>query len=602
MKIKNLLRPTKIISEIATNSHDSIAQLLSDEFSTLEHQLEKFAPSSFGKNTGDVVDYTESQRRDILVITPEYTFAFDTIPDINTKQFKERLFQLLGTNWRIEVDVSLQADESEDDQYTAIVVTVGSKTIPITKRQVFYRFMVSLAQKVNDIANKLSNKRLNEVGKSANNDPTKQEMLNVLADTMNTNDGFNDDAEEAMFWFSYNYNGGQSSNLYKVLSSSSFKPGRFQSKPDEHSIVLYMYNELVSQFGTKINEILNKYEAIPLTEKTLRYANVPVTTSKVVSQTPQLKESKSMKSNKYLLNERMLGMAGIRTIPSIGLMSNAPTQHIAENESSPVVGWVAFFKGQKLEIPKTDEINGIWQAKKYAIQKLKVPKNKESLVAIEPAYEDTIQEDHFTAESFPTDEANKNGDLTSQYMAELNGPVPVSKQGIDGFQFEVYFQSGQIDDIEVVTGDFIPNVSMTRQLIDQGNTLADAILSSKGKMSVNLQERIGNQHSKQLISERAMGMLGLVTLKPIGGVMSSIPLTGAKKRIHEIASDLSRQELYKFLPMLHSSVLLQLSENILESASGKEWTTIVEELTDSYLSNAVNKQAINKTLHQYGII
>ena len=50
-------------------------------------------------------------------------------------------------------------------------------------------------------------------------------------------------------------------------------------------------------------------------------------------------------------------------------------------------GWIAFFNGKRVEIKK-DEAKDLWSAKKLAIAKMKVPKSKESMVAIAPAVEE----------------------------------------------------------------------------------------------------------------------------------------------------------------------------------------------------------------------
>ena len=54
-------------------------------------------------------------------------------------------------------------------------------------------------------------------------------------------------------------------------------------------------------------------------------------------------------------------------------------------------GWVAIYKGKRLEIDKS-EANGIYGAKQIAIKKLKVPKSKQSLLAIAPAVEESVNE------------------------------------------------------------------------------------------------------------------------------------------------------------------------------------------------------------------
>jgi hypothetical protein len=50
-------------------------------------------------------------------------------------------------------------------------------------------------------------------------------------------------------------------------------------------------------------------------------------------------------------------------------------------------GWIAFYSGKKLEIPKENATN-IGEAKEIAITHFKVPKSKRGLLAIEPAYEE----------------------------------------------------------------------------------------------------------------------------------------------------------------------------------------------------------------------
>ena len=51
-------------------------------------------------------------------------------------------------------------------------------------------------------------------------------------------------------------------------------------------------------------------------------------------------------------------------------------------------GWIAFFNGKKLEISKKDA-SSLYSAKLFAINKLKVPKSKQGLLAIEPAYNES---------------------------------------------------------------------------------------------------------------------------------------------------------------------------------------------------------------------
>jgi hypothetical protein len=62
------------------------------------------------------------------------------------------------------------------------------------------------------------------------------------------------------------------------------------------------------------------------------------------------------------------------------------------NEASDFAGWIAFdHKGNKLEIKKS-EAKDLYNAKLLAIKKLKVPKSKESMLAIKPAYNESVNE------------------------------------------------------------------------------------------------------------------------------------------------------------------------------------------------------------------
>lgn len=380
---------------------------------------------------------------------------------------------------------------------------------------------------------------------------------------------------------------------------------------------------------------------------------------------PKLKESKSMKKDKNLLNERMLGLAGIVPLQSIGFATNSPAQSVNEWEEEDLSQYDADLTA--LEDPRAKKTSRVgkfgkdsWDDERYDKEELpdewiggppdelsenldmsKVEDieiveiyNKLDAYTAEVEIEFTIdgkrytasatannagggsweldhgdweditpleslQEDDFTPQNFPKEEANKNADMTQEYMRELNGPVPVAKQGVDGYEFEVYFQNGEIDDVEVVSGDFVPNIAMTRQLLDQGLSLGDALLSSKGRMQTN-ESRVGKQHGKNLISERAMGMLGMVSLQPIG-IVSNANLKPTNK-LREVKSDLSRQELYRYLPMMHSSQLMELAEKLLERSGGQQWDVIVEDLATEYINNPMAKKEISKALHRTGII
>jgi|TARA_B110000467_G_scaffold158429_1_gene174588 hypothetical protein len=62
------------------------------------------------------------------------------------------------------------------------------------------------------------------------------------------------------------------------------------------------------------------------------------------------------------------------------------------NEAIDFAGWVAIdHKGKRLEIKKS-EAKDLYNAKLLAIKKLKVPKSKESMLAIKPAYNESVNE------------------------------------------------------------------------------------------------------------------------------------------------------------------------------------------------------------------
>jgi hypothetical protein len=51
-----------------------------------------------------------------------------------------------------------------------------------------------------------------------------------------------------------------------------------------------------------------------------------------------------------------------------------------------VDGWIAFYKGKSVEIPRDDSLPDLWAAKLRAIELLNVPKCARGLLAIAPPY------------------------------------------------------------------------------------------------------------------------------------------------------------------------------------------------------------------------
>jgi len=82
-----------------------------------------------------------------------------------------------------------------------------------------------------------------------NQDPTREEMITFLQQQFGREDGFEEDAEVAMYWFANFNHSGQWSNLYSILSTSQFRPGPMSSGPQPGSSEEMMFQSLESEFG-----------------------------------------------------------------------------------------------------------------------------------------------------------------------------------------------------------------------------------------------------------------------------------------------------------------------------------------------------------------
>ncbi len=81
-------------------------------------------------------------------------------------------------------------------------------------------------------------------------DPTKEEMMEYLENLYSgllDKPSFKDSAEIAIYWFANFNHGGQSSNLYSVLSTSPYTPSRMEREPKD--VEKDMYNALAQKFG-----------------------------------------------------------------------------------------------------------------------------------------------------------------------------------------------------------------------------------------------------------------------------------------------------------------------------------------------------------------
>ena len=82
-------------------------------------------------------------------------------------------------------------------------------------------------------------------------DPTKEEMMEFLQTQSCGEDGWEDDAEVAIYWFASEYHSGQWSNLYSALSTSEYTPGRSMSSIENEGdgLARMFYDALVAEFG-----------------------------------------------------------------------------------------------------------------------------------------------------------------------------------------------------------------------------------------------------------------------------------------------------------------------------------------------------------------
>ena len=94
--------------------------------------------------------------------------------------------------------------------------------------------------------------------------------------------------------------------------------------------------------------------------------------------------------NKYEMGgstyEDLLGRGGLLNVRGFETAFELIGEEVELNEAK-FAGWIAFYNKDKLEIKKS-EADGLYDAKLLAIKHFKVPKSKQGLLAIEPAYEE----------------------------------------------------------------------------------------------------------------------------------------------------------------------------------------------------------------------
>lgn len=83
-------------------------------------------------------------------------------------------------------------------------------------------------------------------------DPSREEMVHFLRNQFEGSEIDDFDIEEAIYWFANDWHCGQWSNLYCVLSSSSFSPGMCQTEINRESTAGLMYEMLEFEFNMEL--------------------------------------------------------------------------------------------------------------------------------------------------------------------------------------------------------------------------------------------------------------------------------------------------------------------------------------------------------------
>jgi hypothetical protein len=115
-----------------------------------------------------------------------------------------------------------------------------------------------------------------------------------------------------------------------------------------------------------------------------------------------------------------------------------------------LAGWIAMFQGKKIEIRKEKDAKDIWSAKQFAIKALRVPKSKQGLLAIEPAYEEDMKESTDISEGMEAFKA------AAEVLKGFGGKMPKSPVDLVKFDDEIEKASKKykvsVDDIiKVIT-------------------------------------------------------------------------------------------------------------------------------------------------------
>lgn len=85
-------------------------------------------------------------------------------------------------------------------------------------------------------------------------DPTREELDEILRAWPYYLEASAFDIEGAIYWFAYDWHGGQWTNLYSVLSTSAFNPGPRAKGPVPESVEADLYRVLCDHFGVPVED------------------------------------------------------------------------------------------------------------------------------------------------------------------------------------------------------------------------------------------------------------------------------------------------------------------------------------------------------------
>jgi hypothetical protein len=281
----------------------------------------------------------------------------------------------------------------------------------------------------------------------------------------------------------------------------------------------------------------------PWNQETIAYMKDAMEDLSAKSKSAELNES----VDKELLNERMLGLAGVTTLKPIGFFSNSVREHAIDPSQQ---GY------------EQDETPTIMTKREYWEHFVDMIKRLDG--AIEEGNESTVK-------------------------AYVDALVDSS---LEGAKRNIFKPSEAVKFFSYVR-DKSPWNEKTKELI---SNVIHSVNDMQMMGAVN-EVTTFKPHGKDLISERAMGMLGLITLKPIA------PLAMPANAIKTIKSNtITEVKICQRIAMLHNNVIMQLSEEVLKSPYGKRYDKLVDELSEAYDSDASKKEIILNVLKSFNLV